>query len=106
MTKVEVKTNKFECSETAVHNNIVDFLYGLDSIPEWCQVIDVRESEYGGYLLITLYGSHTIALSYEEEYDDYIKSEYAWGRADMEYALEIMDNRDEILALAKKMFNK
>lgn len=91
--------------EDQIRKSLEDFIYDLDLRPEWCENLDIMNSYSGDYLLITLYGSHTIGLNYEDEFDDYIKADFGWGRADMEYALQIMDNRDEILALAQKMFN-
>lgn len=95
-----------EESADDIRKSLEDFIYDLDFRPEWCENLDIMNSYSGDYLLIILYGSHVIGLNYEDENDDYIKSDYGWGRADMEYALQIMDNRDEILALAEKMFNR
>lgn len=85
---------------------LVDYIYDLDSRPAWVDrhVFDFKDC--GDYLEIRMFGSHKIGLYYDpsDSSADFACADNggAYGKADMEYAVEIMDNRDMILALAEK----
>lgn len=85
---------------------LVDYIYDLDSRPAWVDrhVFDFKDC--GEHLEIIMFGSHKIGLYYDpsDSSADFACADNggAYGKADMEYAVEIMDNRDMILALAEK----
>ena len=85
---------------------LVDYIYDLDSRPAWVDrhVFDFKDC--GEHLEIIMFGSHKIGLYYDpsDSNADFACADNggAYGKADMEYAVEIMDNRDMILALAEK----
>lgn len=84
---------------------LVDYIYDLDSRPAWVNRNNFDFKDGGDYLEIIMFGSHKIGLYYDpsDSNADFAKAEIgAYGKRDMEYAVEIMDNRDMILALAKK----
>ena len=84
---------------------LVDYIYDLDSRPAWVNRNNFDFKDGGDYLEIIMFGSHKIGLYYDpsDSNADFAKAEIgAYGKADMEYAVEIMDNRDMILALAEK----
>ena len=88
------------------HDSLVDFIYNLDSRPAWVdrKVFDFKDG--WDYLEIVMFGSYHIRIYYDPS-DSGADSASAdegcgYGKEDLEYAVEIMDNRDMILALAEK----
>ena len=85
---------------------LVDYIYDLDSRPSWVDRNNFDFKSCGDYLEIIMFGSHKIGLYYDpsDSSADFACAENggAYGKADMEYAIEIMENRDMILALAEK----
>lgn len=85
---------------------LVDYLYDLDSRPSWVNRKDFDFKDCGDYLDIVMFGRYHIGLYYDpsDSNADFACADNggAYGKADMEYAVEIMDNRDMILALAEK----
>jgi hypothetical protein len=104
--------NELCCSEREENNDtpnlnedvIIDYLMNLDSRPDWVYK-DVFDFEVkGDYLDIVMFGDYHIGLYFDPDdiVNDFAKvnGSSAYGKEDMKYALEIMENRDEILALA------
>lgn len=85
---------------------LVDYLYDLDSRPAWVDRNNFDFKDCGEYLDIVMFGRYHIGLYYDpsDSSADFACAENggAYGKADMEYAIEIMENRDMILALAEK----
>ena len=85
---------------------LVDYIYDLDSRPAWVNRNDFDFKDGGDYLDFVMSGRYHIGLYYDpsDSSADFACAENggAYGKRDMEYAVEIMDNRDMILALAKK----
>lgn len=85
---------------------IIDYLMNLDSRPDWVykDVFDFEVHVVRGYLDIVMFGDYHIGLYLDpnDSINDFAKvhGSSAYGKEDMKYALEIMENRDEILALA------
>ena len=86
---------------------LVDYIYDLDSRPAWVDRNNFDFKDCGDHLEIIMFGSHKIGLYYDpsDSSADFACAENgaAYGKRDMEYAVEIMDNRDMILALAEKV---
>ena len=85
---------------------LVDYIYDLDSRPAWVDRNNFDFKDCGDHLEIIMFGSYKIGLYYDpsDSSADFACAENgaAYGKRDMEYAVEIMDNRDMILALAEK----
>ena len=82
---------------------IIELIFNLYSRPSYAErnCIDVRyEFEY---LDIIMFGNYHIKLYPDEPWADVAVCDCGggYGKNDLEYAVEIMDNRDEILELAK-----
>lgn len=104
--EVEEQTEEVEENDTPNLNEdvIIDYLLNLGSTPYWVYK-DVFDFEVkGDYLDIVMFGDYHIGLYFDpnDSIHDFAKvnGSSAYGKEDMKYALEIMENRDEILALA------
>lgn len=93
-------------------NDIIEYIYGLDSRPSWVtrNDINVVDSYNGDYLDIVMFGSYHVGLYYDSSESVYdfakVDSSSAYSVEDMRYAVEIMENRDYIVSLAKKVLAK
>lgn len=104
--EVEEQTEEVEENDAPNLNKdvIIDYLMNLGSTPYWVYK-DVFDFEVkGDYLDIVMFGDYHIGLYFDpnDSIHDFAKvyGSSAYGKEDMKYALEIMENRDEILALA------
>lgn len=77
---------------------IKNFIENL-SIPSWGYINSVEVN--GNEIDITYCDSYHIKISRDGSFNDCISAEgdIAWGKTDVEFALEILDNRDEILEM-------
>lgn len=68
-------------------------------IPSWGYINNVEVE--GRTLVITYCDRYRIILDEDSEYNDCISAEgdIAWGRRDIEFAMEVLDSRDEILEM-------
>lgn len=95
-----------------VEQDIIEYIYGLDSRPSWVtrNDINVVDSDSGDYLDIVMFGSYHVGLYYDSSESVYdfakVDSSSAYSVEDMRYAVEIMENRDYIVSLAKKVLAK
>lgn len=85
---------------------LIDYLMSFDDRPSWVKK-DVFDFENGGdYFDIIMFGSYHIKLHYNPEYKNtdvaVADDGLGYGKYDLYYAAEIMDNRSTVLDLAKK----
>jgi hypothetical protein len=77
---------------------IKKFIETLD-MPRWGYINEVK-SEYHN-IIITYCDSYYIRICPITEYEDviYSESDIAWGKQDLEFVMDIFDNRDEIIEM-------
>ncbi len=82
---------------------IIDLIYNLDSRPAFVNRDDIDVRYEDEYLDIIMFGNYHIKLYYDEEdkcFDvAFCDCGGAYGKQDLKYAAEIMDNREEILEI-------
>jgi len=86
---------------------IIELVYNLASRPAWVTKKDINALCDGTYLDIIMFGDYHITLNFDVPMDDsaFCDGGGAYGKKDLEYAVEIMDNRKEILSIAEEWFN-
>lgn len=87
-----------------IKEQIIDFIYGLDSRPNYIgkECIDVLHGR--NFIDIVMNKYYHIELDLNGPYGDvsYAEEGFGYGKSDLEYAVEIMDNRNEIIEMAEK----
>lgn len=78
---------------------LIDFIYNLNYRPVWVEKNCIKVEYDNEEVDIVLFGSYHITFDLENEHNDYISIDGsgAWGRYDVEYALEILNNREDII---------
>lgn len=85
---------------------LIDYLMDIDSRPSWVTKDVFDFNDQWDCLDIVMFGSYHIKLQYDPSCSsgDTASSDdgCAYGKYDLMYAYDIMDNRDEIIVLAKE----
>lgn len=78
---------------------LIDFIYNLDFRPVWVEKNCIKVEYDNEKVDIILFGNYHITLDIENKHNDQISIDGcgAWGKYDVEYALEILNNREEII---------
>lgn len=78
---------------------IIDFIYNLNYRPVWVEKNCIKVEYDNEKVDVVLFGSYYITFDLENEHNDNISIDGigAWGKYDVEYALEILNNREEII---------
>lgn len=78
---------------------LIDFIYNLDFRPAWVKKNNIKVKYDNEKVDIILFGDYYITFDLENEHNDQISIDGcgAWGRYDVEYALEILNNREDII---------
>ena len=89
--------------DKAIKERIIDLVYNLYSRPAHVHRNNIMVKYVDGYLDIIMFGNYHIKLYPEEPWADVAGCDCGggYGRQDLEYAAEIMGNRNEILELAQ-----
>lgn len=91
---------------TTTEENLINYLMNIDSRPSWVKKDVFYFENCGNCLDIVMFGSYHIKLQYDPSYSSMDAASAddgcGYGREDLEYAADIMYNRDVILALAKE----
>lgn len=85
--------------------NLIDFIYNLDSRPVWVEKNCIKVEYDNDEIDVVLFKSYHITFDLEYEHNDHISIDGcgAWGRYDVEYALEILNNREDIINKIKNI---
>lgn len=88
---------------------LIDCMMNLNNRPNWVDEDVFNFAVKEDYLDIIMFGSYHIGLHFDpnESVADFAKTDgsSAYSKEDLIYAAEIMENRDKILALARKELN-
>jgi hypothetical protein len=78
---------------------IRDKVYHLESRPSWVKWDDIRVDIDDEYVDIVMFGDYHIRLYNENSNQDiaYCDNGGGYSKADMEYAIDIMNNRDNLI---------
>ena len=82
---------------------VIEFLMGVQSRPSYVKSDDFYIDEYCNLLDIVMFGSYHIKLQYDPSYSGMDTASAddgcGYGKADLLYAYDILDSRDEILEI-------
>lgn len=83
---------------------LIDFIYNLDFRPAWVEKNCIKVEYDNEEVNVVLFRDYYITFDLENEHNDniHIEGSGAWGRYDVEYALEILNNREDIINKFKK----
>lgn len=84
--------------EKCIIDRLTDLVYKLETRPAWVEKNNLSFELVGGNLEVHLFGEYVILVTrdlYECSYK--VPDNCALGYGDMEYAIEIIDNRNEIM---------
>lgn len=78
---------------------LIDFIYNLDYRPAWVNKNCIEVKYDNENVHIVLFESYfiTFDLEYEQNDEIYNNGSGAWGKEFIEYALEILNNRENII---------
>lgn len=78
---------------------IIDYIYNLDFRPAWVGKNCIKVEYDNEKVDIILFGDYYITFDLENYHNDQISINGcgAWGRYDVEYALEILNSREYII---------
>lgn len=82
---------------------LTNFLMDLGSKPSYVTFEVINYELQGDRIDIILFGGYHIEIFFDNDFNDVIYADSGgWGKQDIEYALEILDNREEILEIIMK----
>lgn len=91
---------------TTATENLINYLMKIDSTPAYVDKDTFYFEDCWDYLDIVMFGSYHIKLQYDPSYSSMDVASApdggGYGKYDLQYAADIMYNRDKIIALAKE----